>query len=157
MMERTSISQLNFINSVEPRFNQVKRCSTMNKFIEFLDMIDATERSMFERGMDPSGYGKKFSNAAVNAIPATTECEVIKLEAVRNGWDWKKIRDEALAYKIIAYPNTAEFDKILGVKSVLQVDTAPSEFQNDDADQVGFTQSYNAPAGKAPRTDQWFL
>ena len=59
MMERAATSHLIFINSVELRFSEVRRCSTMNKFIGFLDMIDATERSMYERGMDPQNYEKQ--------------------------------------------------------------------------------------------------
>ena len=87
---------------------------------------------------------RKFPSAAANAIPSTTECEVIKLDAIRNSWDWKKIRDDALTYKTIAYPNTADFDKLIGVKSVLQTDAPSSDYHNDESHQIEFAQKCNA-------------
>ena len=43
--------------------------------IEFTDMVQATERSMYERGIDPRGdrYRSKFARASMLTLPDTTE------------------------------------------------------------------------------------
>ena len=73
MMERTDIKENIFRASIETRFNHVKRCNTLPKFVEFMDLIEATERTIIENGIDSKEYEAKLTTAAINAIPETIE------------------------------------------------------------------------------------
>ena len=49
MMERTDIKENIFRASIETKFNHVRRCNTLPKFVEFMDLIEATERTIIEK------------------------------------------------------------------------------------------------------------
>ena len=49
MMQRTEVNENSFRASIETRFNNVKICTTLPKYVEFLDVIEATERTIIEK------------------------------------------------------------------------------------------------------------
>ena len=48
-MERTDIKENIFRASIETKFNHARRCNTLPKFVEFMDLIEATERTIIEK------------------------------------------------------------------------------------------------------------
>ena len=53
MMRHTEIADVNFIETIENQFNNVINTTPLQKFINFTHMVEATERSMHERGSNP--------------------------------------------------------------------------------------------------------
>ena len=99
-MKLTEVDENTFRASIETRFNNVKKCATLPKLIEFINVIEATERTIVEKGIDPNEFGLKLSTAAVSAIPETIEGGILRHKAILKKLKWRKIREKAFRERL---------------------------------------------------------
>ena len=147
MMKITEVDENTFRASIETRFNNVRKCTSLSKLIQFLNVIEATERTIVEKGIDPREFDLKLSTAAVSAIPDTIEGGILRNKAILKKLKWRKIRGKAIAMKTVMYPNMTEFEKLIGVRSVAQAEGDPGSTKDNEleTEQDGFVcESCNA-------------
>ena len=57
----------------------------------------------------------------MNALPITTECEILKNGPILNKPKWREIRDKAVTLNTVVYHNVADCDKLIGISYVAEV------------------------------------
>ena len=65
--------------------------------------------------------------AALKSLPGTTECEIIKNEAIINELTWAQIRDKAVTVENVVHPNTSGFEKLIGIRRAKDVSDCSTE------------------------------